>query len=49
VGNQIDEKNFDLNFAVRDARNIFASFVNLMDSNAKLMMNKYKFAPAPHE
>jgi hypothetical protein len=36
-GYQTDPKNFDLNYAVRDARNIYASFVNLMDSNAVTM------------
>ena len=33
VGHHIDMKSFDLNFAVRDTRNMFASFVNLMDNH----------------
>ena len=33
VGQQIDPKSFDLNYAVRETRNIYASFVNLLDSN----------------
>ena len=41
VGHQVDPKNFDLHFAVRDARNLFASFINLMDSNAVVMKQKF--------
>ena len=37
VGHQVDQKNFDLNYAVRETRNIYASFVNLMESNAVAM------------
>jgi hypothetical protein len=37
VGNQIDPKNFDLSYVVRETRNLYASFVNLMDSNAVAM------------
>lgn len=49
VGNQIDPKNFDLSYVVRETRNLYASFVNLMDSNAVAMKQKYKFAQAPTE
>lgn len=48
-GMYIDPKNFDLNYAVRDARNIYASFVNLMDTNAVAMKQKFKFDKAPTE
>lgn len=37
VGYQIDSKNFDLIYILRETRNIYASFVNLMDSNAVAM------------
>ena len=37
AGMHIDPKSFDLNFAVRDSRNIYASFVNLMDTKAVAM------------
>ena len=37
VGHQIDPKNFDLAYVVRETRNMYASFVNLMDTNAVLM------------
>lgn len=33
VGQQVNSKEFDLNYAVRESRNIYASFVNLMESN----------------
>ena len=33
VGNHIEQKGFDLNFAVRDTRNVYASFVNLMENH----------------
>ena len=36
VGSFTDLKGFDLNFAVRETRNIQASFVNLMDSHLLL-------------
>ena len=36
VGSFTDTKGFDLNFAVRETRNIQASFVNLMDSHLLL-------------
>ena len=45
----IDPKNFDLNYAVRDTRSIYASFVNLMDTNAVAMKQKFKFDKAPTE
>lgn len=31
VGNLIDPKNFDASFVIRDTRNMYASFVNIMD------------------
>lgn len=49
VGYQIDSKNFDLIYILRETRNIYASFVNLMDSNAVAMKQKYKFDKAPLE
>ena len=49
VGNQTDPKNFDLNYVVRETRNMYASFVNLMDSNAVAMKQKFKFDKAPLE
>lgn len=49
VGNQTDPKNFDLNYAVRDARNMYAAFVNLLDRNAILLNQKYTFDKAPTE
>ena len=48
VGHHIDQKGFDLNFAVRDTRNVYASFVNLMGNNIH-MMNKRKFDKNPLE
>ena len=33
VGSHIEQKGFDLNFAVRDTRNVYASFVNLMENH----------------
>ena len=48
VGHHIDQKGFDLNFAVRDTRNVYASFVNLMENNI-LMQNKHKFDKNPLE
>jgi hypothetical protein len=49
VGNQIDPKNFDLSYAVRDTRNLYAVFVNIMDKNAILLNQKYQFDKAPTE
>lgn len=46
---QIDPKNFDLNYSVRDSRNVYASFINLLDTNAVIMKQKYKFEKAPLE
>ena len=37
VGHQLDPKNFDLHYVVRETRNLYASFVNLMSSNAVVM------------
>ena len=34
---------------MRETRNIYASFVNLMDSNAIAMKQKFKFDKAPLE
>jgi len=49
VGMIIDPKNFDLNYVVRETRNMYASFVNLMDTNAVVMKQKFKFDKAPTE
>ena len=49
VGNQVDPKNFDLNHVVRETRNLYASFVNLMDTNAVIMKQKFQFDKAPTE
>lgn len=46
---QIDPKAFDLNYTVRDSRNLYASFINLLDTNAVVMKQKYKFEKAPLE
>jgi hypothetical protein len=43
VGGYLDPKNFDLAFNVRDTRNIYATFVNLMDVNALTMKRKHVF------
>ena len=49
TGFQLDPKNFNLNFQVRETRSVFASFVNLMESNALLMNQKVKFDLHPLE
>lgn len=49
VGMQIDPKNFDLNYVVRETRNMYATFVNLMDTNAVTMKQKFQFEKAPTE
>jgi len=49
VGNQTEPKTFDLNYCVRETRNMYASFVNLMDSNAVTMKQKFRFDKAPTE
>ena len=41
VGMQIDYKNFDLAYNVRETRNVYASFVNLLDTNAVVMQQKH--------
>ena len=46
---QTDPKNFDLNHAVREARNMYASFINLLDTNAVVMKQKHQFDKAPTE
>jgi len=40
VGSVLDPKNFDISFAMRDARNLYATFVNIMDSNTLMMRKK---------
>ncbi len=50
VGHQTDPKQFDTNFAVRETRNIYASFVNLMEgAHAIVMQHKVKFDANPLE
>jgi hypothetical protein len=49
TGFQLDPKNFNLNFQIRETRSVFASFVNLMESNALLMNQKVKFDLHPLE
>lgn len=48
VGHQVDQKQFDQNYALREIRNVYASFVNLM-SNAPALQNKIKFDMNPLE
>jgi len=43
VGQYIDPKTFDLSFVVRETRNIYATFVNIMDANAMQMKRKHVF------
>lgn len=49
AGVQVDPKTFDLSYVVRDTRNMYASFINLLDSNAVVMKQKFKFEKAPLE
>jgi tubulin polyglutamylase TTLL5 len=42
-------KDFDLQYCVRESRNVYASFVNLLDTNALLMQQKHKFEAHPLE
>ena len=49
VGQYTDPKNFDLQFVVRDTRNVYAAFVNIMDSNSLTMKKKHQFDQAPTE
>jgi len=49
VGQTLEPKTFDLAYAVRDARNMYAAFVNIMDSNALQMRKKHQFEQAPFE
>lgn len=49
TGQQINPKDFDLSYAVRDSRNLYASFVNLLDSKAILLKQKHIFDKAPLE
>jgi len=44
VGHHNGIKDFDLNYCVRDARNVYASFVNLLDTNALLMQQKARIS-----
>ena len=48
VGSFGDLKGFDVNFAVRETRNIYASFVNLMQNDI-LISQKHKFDKHPLE
>ena len=48
VGCNNDTKGFELNFAVRECRNINANFVNLMESNL-MLAGKHKFEKHPLE
>ena len=48
VGHNNDTKGFDLNFAVRECRNINANFVNLMENNL-MLAGKHKFDKHPLE
>jgi hypothetical protein len=49
VGHHNGLKDFELNYCVRDARNVYASFVNLLDTNALLMQQKHRFEKHPLE
>ena len=49
VGQILDPKNFDISFVARETRNMFASFVNIMDANAITMKRKHVFEQAPME
>lgn len=48
VGCFTDTKGFDVTFTLRETRNIYASFVNLMSSDL-LLSNKHKFDKHPLE
>ena len=48
VGCFTDTKGFDVSFALRETRNVYASFVNLMASDL-LLSNKHKFDKHPLE
>lgn len=48
VGCFTDLKGFDVSFAVRETRNIYASFVNLMASDL-VLSQKHKFEKHPLE
>jgi len=48
VGCFTDTKGFDVSFAVRETRNIYAGFVNLMVSDL-ILSNKHKFEKHPLE
>lgn len=49
VGHHNNIKDFDLNYCIRDTRNVYASFVNLLDTNALMMQQKHKFEKHPLE
>lgn len=41
AGQHVEPKTFDLNHVVRETRNVYASFVNLLDTNAVAMKQKF--------
>ena len=43
----MDPKNFDAAFVVRDTRNMYAAFVNIMDATS--LKRKFQFEQAPLE
>lgn len=49
VGQVLDPKTFDLAFTMRDTRNMYASFANIMDVNTLTMKSKHVFEQAPTE
>jgi len=50
VGFVLDSKNFDLNYTIRDSRNIYANFVNLLGNSSLLIRQvKHNFSAAPTE
>ena len=50
VGHQTDQKYFDIAYAMRENRNVYASFVNLMEGAlAVQMQQKIKFDANPLE
>ena len=50
MGHQTDPKNFDIQFALREARTVYASFVSLMEgSQAVALQQKVKFDANPLE
>eukprot|EP00347_Sterkiella_histriomuscorum_P010309 403376796 len=49
VGSILEPKTFDISFIIRDTRNTYATFVNIMDANAISMKKKFQFEQAPLE